>query len=131
MLISGCVWDTRNVMVSAGITDYRTILARLAVNAVPLHAGQGNIAPDITIDWLTLDDTDGDITNGTPHYAEINAGFSLHNMNAPPLTLATFDFPEGLPTSLRPNTTQTVRVHADAAHRRERVHRDASGHAVP
>jgi hypothetical protein len=110
MLISGCVWDTRNVMVSAGITDYRTILARLAVNAVPLHAGQGNIAPDITIDWLTLDDTDGDITNGTPHYAEINAGFSLHNMNAPPLTLATFDFPEGLPTSLRPNTTQTVRV---------------------
>src|SRR5262249_45061892 len=38
-----------------------------------------------TIDYLTLDDNDGNIGNGTPHYNEINAGFGAHNMPAPPL----------------------------------------------
>ncbi len=109
-LISGCVWDTRNAMVASGISDYRTLLFRLAVNAVPLHAGQGNIAPDITIDWLTLDDNDGNLGNGTPHYPQIQAGFQPHNMAGPPLDLARIEFPEGLPTSLRPDSPVTVRV---------------------
>ena len=46
-----------------------------------------SISPSITYDWLTLDDDDGDLTNGTPHSAEILAGFGMHNMA---------DFPEPL-----------------------------------
>jgi hypothetical protein len=109
-LISGCVWDTRNAMVASGIEGYQDILFRLAVNAVPLHAGQDTIAPDITVDWLTLDDNDGNIGNGTPHYPQIQAGFSPHNMAGPALDLARVDFPDGLPVALRPDTPTTVRV---------------------
>jgi hypothetical protein len=109
-LISGCVWDTRNAMVASGISGYQDILFRLAVNAVPLHAGQGTIAPDITVDWLTLDDNDGNIGNGTPHYPQIQAGFSPHNMAGPALDLGRVEFPDGLPVSIEPDTPVTIRV---------------------
>jgi hypothetical protein len=49
-----------------------------------MHSGD-SITPSITYDWLTLDDDDGDLTNGTPHSVEILAGFAMHNMD---------DFPE-------------------------------------
>ncbi|QOJ01550.1 MAG: hypothetical protein HRU70_14095 [Phycisphaeraceae bacterium] len=108
-LISGCVWDTRNAMVNAGVSDYRDILARLAINAVTLHTGT-QITPQITIDWLTLDDNDANIGNGTPNYGYINAGFSAHNMAAPPLDLLDFTYPEGIPISLTPGQTTPLRV---------------------
>jgi hypothetical protein len=109
-LLSGCVWSTRNELVSAGVADYQTLLKRLCVNSVPLHSGT-EIAPDITIDWLTLDDNDGNINNGTPHYAQINAGFTAHNMDGPVLQLIDIQFPEGLPpTTITPGVATNVRV---------------------
>jgi hypothetical protein len=83
-LLSGCVWSTRNEMVASGIANYTDLLMTLAVNSVMLHSGD-MITPQITIDWLTLDDDDGNIGNGTPHYPEICAGFGVHNMDCPPL----------------------------------------------
>ncbi|MFZ4574547.1 MAG: hypothetical protein ACOYN0_09130 [Phycisphaerales bacterium] len=109
-LISACVWSTRNQLVTAGVSGYQTLLKQLCVNSVPLHSGT-TIAPDITVDWLTLDDTDGNINNGTPHYAQINAGFTEHNMDGPALTLVDFVFPDGLlASSITPNTPATIRV---------------------
>jgi len=108
-LISGCVWSTRNAMVAAGTPNYSTILKRLCINAVPMHSGS-TIAPDITVDWMTLDDTDGNINNGTPNYQTIQTGFSAHNMAGPTLTLLDFSFPNGLPTSLSPNAPTSVLV---------------------
>jgi len=109
-LISGCVWSTRNELVAAGIPNYQTLLQRLCVNSVPLHSGT-EIAPDITIDWLTLDDTDGNINNGTPHYAYINAGFTAHNMDGPVLQLIDIQFPGGLPAAtITPGVATTIRV---------------------
>ncbi|MCZ6735935.1 MAG: hypothetical protein O7C65_09105, partial [Planctomycetota bacterium] len=78
-LISGCVWSTRNELLATNPSTYLDIISNLAVNSILLHNGS-SITPSITIDYLTLDDDDGDIFNGTPHYAEINAGFSAHNM---------------------------------------------------
>jgi hypothetical protein len=108
-LISGCLWSTRNELVATGVPNYRTLLARLCVNAVPMHSGS-TIAPDITVDWLTLDDNDGNINNGTPHYQQINAGFTAHNMDGPALQLIDFAFPEGRPASLSPNRATEIRV---------------------
>ena len=109
-LISGCVWSTRNALVASGVTGYQQLLQQLCVNAVPMHSGS-TIAPDITVDWLTLDDTDGNINNGTPHYTQINAGFTAHNMDAPPLTLLDFAFPDGLPAAtVNPGTPIDIRV---------------------
>ncbi|MCH8963380.1 MAG: hypothetical protein IIB58_00345 [Planctomycetes bacterium] len=108
-LLSGCVWSTRNELIVTEPVDYLEILRSLSVNAVLLHSGPG-IAPDITIDWLTLDDDDANIGNGTPHYIEIDAGFSDHSMPAPPLNLISFEYPNGLPDQLVPNVPTVIRV---------------------
>jgi len=78
-LLAGSVWDTRNELVNTEPDNYREILKALAVNSVLLHSGS-SIAPDISSAWLTLDDNDGNIDNGTPHSDEILAGFGAHNM---------------------------------------------------
>jgi hypothetical protein len=72
-LISGCVWDALALLPEL-------VVAELAINAMPLHSGD-SIDPTITLDWLTLDDDDGDLDNGTPHSVEILAAMSLHNMS--------------------------------------------------
>ena len=108
-LISGCVWSTRNAMVAAAVPNYQTLLKRLCVNAVTLHRGT-EITPQITIDWLTFDDNDGNAGNGTPNYATINAGFSAHNMAAPAISLLTFSYPDGKPSSVLPGVASSFRV---------------------
>jgi hypothetical protein len=108
-LISGCVWDTRAELLVTEPVNYSQILRDLAVNAIPMHRGE-TITPQITIDWLTLDDDDTNIGNGTPHYWEIATGFGAHNMDAPPLDLLSFEFPNGLPEIVNPNGGTSVRV---------------------
>jgi hypothetical protein len=108
-LLSGCVWDTRNALVASNIRDYLDVLKNLTINSILLHTGT-MITPQITIDFLTLDDNDGNISNGTPHYYEIAAGFGAHNMDAPELDLLDFAFPNGLPDILYPNRPDTIQV---------------------
>ncbi len=80
-LISGCVWSTRNALIENYPDDYIDIISSLAINTMPIHRGT-SIDPSITIDYLTVDDTDGDIWNGTPHAMEIIQGFVFdHNMD--------------------------------------------------
>ncbi len=78
-LLSGCVYETMLELQVTEPADYLDIIQSLAVNSVLLHTGS-DVAPDIYIDYLTLDDDDADLSNGTPHMAEITAGFDLHNM---------------------------------------------------
>ncbi len=108
-LLSGCVWSTRNELLATNPTTYRSILSNLAINAMLLHTGS-TIAPDITIDYLTLDDNDGNIYNGTPHYSEICAGFGAHNMDCPPLALLSFSYPNGRPEFVNPSGGTAMRV---------------------
>ncbi|MCH8164158.1 MAG: hypothetical protein IH889_00970, partial [Planctomycetes bacterium] len=112
-LLSGCVWSTRNELLASNPSTYLEILSNLTVNSILLHNGS-SITPSITIDFLTLDDDDGDIFNGTPHYTEINAGFSAHNMDAPELALLSFSFPQGLPEVITPAGGTTVPVVVEA-----------------
>ncbi len=80
-LISGCVWSTRNALIENYPDTYQDIISSLAINTMPLHNGP-DIDPSITLDYLTVDDTDGDIWNGTPHAMEIIQGFVFdHNMD--------------------------------------------------
>jgi hypothetical protein len=108
-LLSGCVWSTREALVISYPDDYMDILASLTINSIPLHTGE-TIDPSITIDFLTLDDDDGDINNGTPHWNEICSGFGDHNMDCPDLNLLGFDYPGGLPQAVDPDGGTTVRV---------------------
>jgi hypothetical protein len=105
-LYSGCVWDTRQLLAVTEPVEYRRLLMSWAVNSIFLHSGE-TITPQMTIDYLTLDDDDSDIGNGTPHYFEIDGGFSVHNMDAPELTLVDIS-PVGLPDFANPNGGTTV-----------------------
>jgi len=108
-LLSGCVWSTRNQLLITNPTTYLDIISNLAVNAMLLHSG-GGIDPSITIDYLTLDDNNANIYDGTPHYYEIDVGFSAHNMDAPELSLLSYSFPNGIPELISPTGGTTVRV---------------------
>ena len=110
-VLSGSVWDTREALVAAGDENYRELISSWVINSILMHTGT-EITPQITIDFLTLDDNDDDISNGTPHYAQLDEGFSLHNMPAPPLSLVAFQYPQGLPQFSLPGggTTFTVAI---------------------
>ncbi|UCC31659.1 MAG: hypothetical protein JSU86_05145, partial [Phycisphaerales bacterium] len=93
-LLSGCIWDTRNELANTNPGSYLDILSNLTVNSILLHLGP-LISPQITVDFLVLDDDDGDLSNGTPHLAEICTGFGAHSMDCP--ELITCDVPSDCP----------------------------------
>ncbi len=101
-VMSGCAWSTRQCLVDAGVEGYRDLIGSWVINSILLHNGT-EITPQITIDWLTLDDNNDDITDGTPHYDCIDAGFSAHNMPAPEISLLAITYPEGLPAMVAPD----------------------------
>lgn len=76
-LISGCVWDTYQEL--GGDSTDLSVVKKLTLNSVLLHTGE-LIEPDITIDFVTLDDTNGKLWDGTPHGTAIAAAFGEHNM---------------------------------------------------
>ena len=47
------------------------------------QVGRPNSAPDLLEEMLIIDDNDGNISNGTPFYAEICAAFEIHNIPCP------------------------------------------------
>ena len=111
-LLSGCVWDLRNSLAATYPSDYKTRLASYAVNAMPLHAGSSTIQNDITIDYLTLDDNNGNLGDGSPNYFAIAAAFNKHGLTAPALSLFVITAPNGAPTTVLPlgGTTMNVAI---------------------
>jgi len=113
-LLSGCVWDTWQELKITEPVNHLAIIRRLTVESVLLHGSGTSITPQITIHFLTLDDNDGNINNGTPHYYEIATGFGKHDMPAPPLSLLGFTYPNGRPDFISPAGGTTVRVNVGA-----------------
>ena len=105
-LMSGCVWSLRNELIVTEPSSYRDIGSSLFFGMLivrgQMQPGNTTIDPFITILYLELDDDDGNIGNGTPHYAEIASAFGDHNMDAPPLDLVEFSYPEGQPELINP-----------------------------
>ncbi|MBU3729709.1 MAG: hypothetical protein FGM37_10770 [Phycisphaerales bacterium] len=108
-LISGCVWDTRNLLEQVRPGEGLEIIRSLALDSVLLHTGTA-INPDITVDFMSLDDNNATIADGTPHYDQIQAGFSAHGMPGPPLAPIVLEFPSPAPATSRPDGGTTVRV---------------------
>ena len=109
-LLSGCVWSLRNSFLATYPSDYRTRLAKLAVNSTPLHAGSASIQNDITLDYLTLDDDNGNLGDGSPNYTAITNAFTAHGLAAPALALFTISLPNGGPTTVDPSGGTTMSV---------------------
>jgi Thermolysin metallopeptidase, catalytic domain len=66
--------------------------------------------PNTAVQVLTLNDDDGDLTNGTPDYSRICPNFSQHNIQCPPAPPVGFQFPNGLPTLFPPNQQGEILV---------------------
>jgi hypothetical protein len=108
-LFSGSVWSIRNRLAATNPSSYRTIVGNLLVDSVLLHRGT-SITPALTVDWLTLNDNDGNILNGTPNYNEIRGGFADHGLVSPPVktVLWASAVPEtSNPASVTPWTNET------------------------
>lgn len=72
------------------------------------------INPGITIDVLTLDDDDGNIYNGTPHYQEIADGFGAKNLDAPDLEwvqISPISIPGEIVKTYNPARDEAARTH--------------------
>ncbi|MFM1935929.1 MAG: hypothetical protein RI990_888 [Planctomycetota bacterium] len=113
-LISGCVWDLRNRLLAKYPSTYRQVLADLAVNSSLLHGPVSTITPAITVHFLTLDDDDADLSNGSPNYMQINDAFSVHNMPGPTVPPIRFTFPDGLPTLSDPAGATLIGFRVDS-----------------
>ena len=95
-LLSGIIWSIRNELADAGVEDYLDLLSGILVNSILLHTG-GRIDDQILTDFLTLDDDDGNINNGTPHREQICNGFSAHGIACPELkNFLTISAPESV-----------------------------------
>ena len=94
-VLSGAFWLTRDELVLTEPDDYLEIIRSLYLNSILLQPAA--VSPDITIDVLTLDDDDGDLDNGTPHWEEICSGFGAKNLDCPELLALDFYYPNGRP----------------------------------
>jgi hypothetical protein len=107
-VISGAYWLTRDQLAISNPGDYLDIIRPLYLNMILLRPN--GITPAVTIDVLTLDDDNGDITDGTPHYTEIATGFNAKNLTAPPVLPLRFTYPLGRPDHIHPGVQTPLRL---------------------
>jgi hypothetical protein len=112
-LISGCVWDTWEALRVSVPFEADQIIQDLTVNSILLHTGTA-IDEAIAIDFVTLDDDDGDISNGSPHYDSIAVGFGAHGIDVPPIAWLDVSFPDGIPSRITPDGTTTLPIRIDS-----------------
>jgi hypothetical protein len=71
-VLSGAVWNIRELLVQSRPDDYIDVLSNIVINSILLNPP--GIDQGLVIDFLTLD-SEGSFINGTPHYYEIMTGF--------------------------------------------------------
>lgn len=71
----GATWKVRNQLIAALGAAAGDALADSLFLGWHNAYDQATIKSVIESQWLTLDDTDGNINNGTPHFAPIDSGF--------------------------------------------------------
>lgn len=84
LIVGGSFWDTYQALLGSMSSAAALEICRdLYLFHMDFLTGQ--IAPALTIDVMTIDDDDGNLLNGTPNYAAINAGFGAHGLPGPDL----------------------------------------------
>jgi len=114
MLIGGCWWDIRDqIGITEGSAPGLATTQQLFADWSMITIGgidTNSAHPQTAIEVLTVDDVDGNIYNGTPHFNEICTAFGNHNIPCPELPEIIFTYPYGLPATLAPNTATPIRV---------------------
>lgn len=76
LIVAGAVWDMREALGLALATH----LSHFAKYGVPDDLDDGIAMNEYFLETLVADDDDGDLSNGTPHFAQINAAFNAHGI---------------------------------------------------
>lgn len=79
-IIAGAFWDT---YLNLGNLQQMMDLFKETFYAgiSDVDGTEGQLFQDILLETLTIDDNDGDITNGTPNYCAITSGFAIHGIS--------------------------------------------------
>ncbi|MFO0981943.1 MAG: hypothetical protein U1E76_09410 [Planctomycetota bacterium] len=78
-ILMGALWKVRrNLNNTYGDTQGDLIADALFVHWMEVYNDK-NICDVIETHWLTLDDDDGNLSNGTPHFTDIDNGFREQN----------------------------------------------------
>jgi hypothetical protein len=89
-VLMGALWKVREQLNNSLGDALGDALADYLFNAWMNAYNDGRIDSIIEEHWLTLDDDDGIIENGTPHHAEIDAGFVAQGFPGYQLSFVTF-----------------------------------------
>ncbi len=103
---------------SMGSAPGLALTRQLHVDWIQVTIG-GNLAdsawPMTAVEVLVVDDDDGNINNGTPHYEDIAFAFGQHGIACPPIQALAFEYPQGRPDIIEPGASTPVHVHVVAA----------------
>jgi hypothetical protein len=78
-VLSGAIWDLRENLKASNPTTYVDIVNNMVLSSILLR-WDNIITAKIALDLLAVDDDDGILDNGTPHYNEICSAFAVHGM---------------------------------------------------
>jgi hypothetical protein len=78
-IIAGCFWDT--YLNLGNLQQMMDLFSESYWAGLTAPDGnEGSLYQLILIEVLTLDDNDGDLTNGTPNFCDITSAFALHGI---------------------------------------------------
>jgi Zn-dependent metalloprotease len=119
MILSGVWWRIRQNMGAAygsqeGLERTQQMFVSWALITVggTGPAFRNSAHPGTAIEILTIDDDDGDLSNGTPHLIRICPAFPPHSLVCPGVSAIKWVFPNGIPERLNPDQANTVDVTA-------------------
>ena len=114
MTLSGVWWEIRNgfgdtMGQEAGLIHTQQMFTDW-MEITNGGAGSDSAHPGTAIEVLTIDDDDANIDNGTPNFSIICDAFASRNIDCPELNLLSFEYPNGRPDLLAPNTETIIQV---------------------
>ena len=77
--------------------------------------GTSSANEQTAVEILTIDDDDGDLANGSPHYFAICEAFDAHDIDCPPAPEVLFVFPSGRPEVLAAGAGTAIEVRIESA----------------
>jgi hypothetical protein len=104
-VISGVWWRIRQNMgallgTQPGLEATRNLEVAWSLMTTGGPSSSTSAGPGTAIEVLTVDDNDGTLLDGSPHFNQICSAFAAHGISCPVLQPTTFQYPDGHPTTL-------------------------------